>query len=194
MTAGGKQPITLRRSLAAVVTVIAVLVAVWDRLTVTNTSLIAIALSFSGGSLLGLQRALNGQINEHSKNSFATTWLNFATGCIFLSCLMLFTTVSGDNLGEFPTSPWWVYLGGAIGILYIAFASTIVQEIGVLAFTLFTTGGQLIGSLLIDLIFPTDGVEIGLNLIIGIVLSYAGVLIGGVKAQGSIRAKSLPQN
>jgi transporter family-2 protein len=194
MTAGGKQPITLRRSLAAVVTVIAVLVAVWDRLTVTNTSLIAIALSFSGGLLLGLQRALNGQINEHSKNSFATTWLNFATGCIFLSCLILFTTASGDYLGEFPTSPWWVYLGGAIGILYIAFASTIVQEIGVLAFTLFTTGGQLIGSLLIDLIFPTDGVEIGLNLIIGIVLSYAGVLIGGVKAQGSIRAKSLPQN
>ena len=194
MTAGGKQPITLRRTLAAVITVIAVLVAVWDRLTVTNTSLIAIALSFSGGLLLGLQRALNGQINEHSKNSLATTWLNFATGLTFLSCLLVFTTLGGDNLGKFPTSPWWVYLGGAIGILYIAFASTIVQEIGVLAFTLFTTGGQLIGSLLIDLIFPTEGVVIGPNLIIGIALSYAGVLIGGVKAQGSIRAKSVPQN
>jgi transporter family-2 protein len=69
ITAGGKQPITLRRTLAAVVTVIAVLVAVWDRLTVAHASLLAIALSFSGGLLLGLQRALNGQINEHSKNS-----------------------------------------------------------------------------------------------------------------------------
>ena len=194
MTAGGKQPITLRRTLAAVITVIAVLVAVWDRLVVANTSLIAIALSFGGGLLLGLQRALNGQINEHSKNSLATTWLNFATGCTFLSCLILFTTLSGDGLGKLPSSPWWIYSGGAIGILYIAFASTIVQEIGVLAFTLFTTGGQLIGSLLIDLIFPTEGVVIGPNLIIGIVLSYAGVLIGGVKAQGSIRAKSIPKN
>jgi transporter family-2 protein len=194
ITAGGKQPITLRRTLAAVITVIAVLVAVWDRLTVAHASLLAIALSFSGGLLLGLQRALNGQINEHSKNSLATTWLNFATGCTFLSFLLLFTTLSGDKLTAFPTSPWWIYFGGSIGILYIAFASTIVQEIGVLAFTLFTTGGQLIGSLLIDLIFPTEGVEIGLNLIIGIVLSYAGVLIGGVKAQGSIRAKSVPQN
>ena len=194
MTASGKQPITFRRTLAAVVTVIAVLVAVWDRLTVAHASLIAIALSFSGGLLLGLQRALNGQINEHSKNSLATTWLNFATGCTFLSCLLLFTTLSGDKLSRLPTSPWWIYFGGSIGILYIAFASTIVQEIGVLAFTLFTTGGQLIGSLLIDLVFPTEGVEIGLNLIIGIVLSYAGVLIGGVKAQGSIRAKSVPQN
>lgn len=194
MTAGGKQPITLRRTLAAVITVLAVLVAVWDRLVVANTSLIAIALSFGGGLLLGLQRALNGQINEHSKNSLATTWLNFATGCTFLSCLILFTTLSGDGLGKLPSSPWWIYSGGAIGILYIAFASTIVQEIGVLAFTLFTTGGQLIGSLLIDLIFPTEGVVIGPNLIIGIVLSYAGVLIGGVKAQGSIRAKSIPKN
>lgn len=194
MTAGGKQPITLRRTLAAVVTVLAVLVAVWDRLTVTSTSLIAIALSFSGGLLLGLQRALNGQINEHSKNSLATTWLNFATGCTFLSFLLLFTTLGGEKLVGFPTAPWWIYLGGSIGILYIAFASTIVQEIGVLAFTLFTTGGQLVGSLLIDLIFPTEGVQIGLNLIIGIVLSYTGVLIGGVKTQGSIRAKSVPQN
>lgn len=105
-----------------------------------------------------------------------------------------FTTLSGDKLVKLPTSPWWIYIGGSIGILYIAFASTIVQEIGVLTFTLFTTGGQLIGSLLIDLIFPTEGVEIGPNLIIGIVLSYVGVLIGGVKMQGSIRAKSVPQN
>jgi transporter family-2 protein len=120
--------------------------------------------------------------------------MNFATGCTFLSCLLLFTTLSGDKLVKFPTSPWWIYIGGSIGILYIAFASTIVQEIGVLAFTLFTTGGQLIGSLLIDLVFPTEGVEIGPNLIIGIVLSYVGVLIGGVKTQGSIRAKSVPQN
>ena len=194
MTAGGKQPITFRRTLAAVITVIAVLVAVWDRLTVAHASLIAIALSFGGGLLLGLQRALNGQINEHSKNSLATTWLNFATGCTFLSCLLLFTTLGGDKLAGFPTSPWWIYFGGSIGILYIAFASTIVQKIGVLAFTLFTTGGQLIGSLLIDLVFPTEGVEIGPNLIIGILLTYVGVLIGGVKAQGSLRAKSVPQN
>ena len=194
MTAGGKQPITLRRTLAAVITVIAVLVAVWDRLSVAHASLIAIALSFGGGLLLGLQRALNGQINEHSRHSLATTWMNFATGCTFLSCLLLCTTLSGDKLVKLPTSPWWIYIGGSIGILYIAFASTIVQEIGVLTFTLFTTGGQLIGSLLIDLIFPTEGVEIGPNLIIGIVLSYVGVLIGGVKMQGSIRAKSVPQN
>jgi transporter family-2 protein len=194
MTAGGKQPITFRRTLAAVITVIAVLVAVWDRLTVAHASLIAIGLSFGGGLLLGLQRALNGQINEHSKNSLATTWLNFATGCTFLTCLLLFTTLGGDKLVGFPTSPWWIYFGGSIGILYIAFASTIVQEIGVLAFTLFTTGGQLIGSLLIDLVFPTEGVAIGPNLIVGILLTYVGVLIGGVRAQGLIRAKSVPQN
>lgn len=194
MTAGGEQPITFRRTLAALITVVAVVVAVWDRINLSNTSLLAISLSFGGGLLIGLQRALNGQINEHSKHSLATTWLNFATGYLLLSCLFIFTTINGDKLVKLPASPWWVYFGGLVGILYIAFASTIVQEIGVLAFTLFTTGGQLIGSLLFDLIFPIEGVVVGPNLIIGIVLTYVGVLIGGVKAQGSIRAKSVPQN
>ena len=179
LTGGGKKHITPRRIAAAFFTVFAVFISVFDRIDASNLSLFAVVMGCVAGAIVGVQRALNGQINEHSKNSLATTWLNFATGLTFLSCLLVFTTLGGDNLGKFPTSPWWVYLGGAIGILYIAFASTIVQEIGVLAFTLFTTGGQLIGSLLIDVIAPTNGNIVSWYLVSGILMTYLGVVIGG---------------
>jgi transporter family-2 protein len=56
----------------------------------------------------------------------------------------------------------------------------IVQHLGVLTFTLFSVGGQLVGSLLIDIISPTDGVQISIYLVVGIAMTYLGVIVGGV--------------
>jgi len=44
---------------------------------------------------------------------------------------------------------------------------------------LFSVGGMLIGSLLIDLIFPTPGTVISPYLLIGIALTYLGVIANG---------------
>ena len=85
-----------------------------------------------------------------------------------------------------PSGPWWIYTGGVIGVIYIAFTSTIVQHLGVLTFTLFSVGGQLVGSLIIDLVSPTKGVSVSAYLVTGIVMTYAGVIAGGV---GSSRVK-----
>jgi transporter family-2 protein len=55
-----------------------------------------------------------------------------------------------------------------------------VQHLGVLTFTLISVGGQLIGALLIDLYSPTDGVQISGYLVTGIVMTYIGIIVGGV--------------
>jgi len=89
-----------------------------------------------------------------------------------------------------PSGPWWIYTGGVIGVIYIAFTSTIVQHLGVLTFTLFSVGGQLVGSLVIDLVSPTDGVNVSVYLVAGIVMTYAGVVAGGV---GHLRKKKATQ-
>jgi transporter family-2 protein len=70
-------------------------------------------------------------------------------------------------------------LGGVTGVIYIAFSATIVQHLGVLTFTLFSVGGQLLGSLLIDLISPTTGSRVSWYLVTGIAMTYVGVVIGG---------------
>jgi len=182
LTGGGKKEITPRRVTAAFVTVFAVFISVADRLDGKDLSIAAVILGVFAGAIVGVQRAMNGQINEHSQQSFTTSLLNFAMGTTFLLVILLFAmTIGGMKLSPLPAGPWWIYTGGAIGVIYVAFTSTIVQHLGVLTFTLISVGGQLAGSLLIDLYSPTDGVQVSIYLVSGIVLTYLGVLVGGVR-------------
>jgi transporter family-2 protein len=187
LTGGGKKLISPRRVLAAFLTVLAVLVSVWDRIDANNLSMFAVTAGGIAGAIVGIQRALNGQINEYSHQSFTTSLLNFITGTSFLLILIVAGLILGRNeLSPLPSGPWWIYTGGVIGVIYIAFTSTIVQHLGVLTFTLFSVGGQLVGSLIIDLVSPTDGVSVSAYLVTGIVMTYAGVIAGGV---GNSRVK-----
>jgi transporter family-2 protein len=82
-----------------------------------------------------------------------------------------------------PSTPLWIYAGGVLGVIYIAYSATIVQQLGVLASTLLSVGGNLFGALLIDWLFPAHGVKVSAWLVAGIALSFAGVIVGGVSSQ-----------
>lgn len=181
LTGGGKKHITPRRIGAALFTVFAVFISVFDRLDAQNLSIFAVILGCIAGAIVGIQRALNGQINEHSHQSFTTSLLNFIMGTAFLVIFLFMLIALGPTeLVSLPAGPWWIYTGGVIGVIYIAFTSTIVQHLGVLTFTLFSVGGQLVGSLIIDFYSPTEGVQVSAYLVTGIVMTYCGVLVGGV--------------
>lgn len=192
LTGGGKKLISGRRVAAAVLTVLAVFVSVFDRIDAKNLSLFAVVLGCIAGAVVGVQRALNGQINEHSHQSFTTSLLNFITGTSLLVILILGGVLIGKiELVPLPAGPWWIYTGGTIGIIYIAFTSTIVQHLGVLTFTLFSVGGQLVASLVIDLISPTNGVNVSAYLVTGIVMTYLGVIAGGASSSRVQKPKRL---
>ena len=182
LTGGGVKLISPRRISAAFITVLAVLFSVIDKLEADNFQLFALLLALIAGALVGVQRALNGQINEHSQNSYTTSLLNFITGTSFLSLFIIILIVLGRvELQPLPAGPWWIYTGGVIGVIYIAATSLIVQHLGVLTFTLFSVGGQLIASLLLDIYSPTQGVSVSWYLVSGIAMTYIGVLVGGVR-------------
>jgi transporter family-2 protein len=144
----------------------------------SSFSLLAIGLAVFAGTWVGLQRALNGQINSFAKKAFATSQLNFITGTTFLLLLLLLRSVFTDHsIMNFKTAPWWMFLGGSIGVIYIALSAHIVQHLGVLEFTLYSVGGMLIGSLLIDLVFPTNVSHVSPFLIIGTIVLYLGVRV-----------------
>ena len=182
LTGGGPKPISPRRVTAAFITVFAVLVSVLDKLAGVNFSILSVLLALFGGAFVGIQRALNGQINEFTKQSYATSLLNFVMGTIFLIFFLIFLIiVKGEHLVALPKGPWWIYTGGVIGVIYIASTSLIVQHLGVLTFTLFSVGGQLVASLFIDFFSPSEGVSVSWYLVSGIAMTYLGVLVGGAR-------------
>ena len=100
-------------------------------------------------------------------------------GTSFLIILTLILLVTGHyKFASLPASPWWIYLGGVLGVIYIAYSATIVQHLGVLASTLLSVGGTLFGALLIDWLMPAEGIRISGWLVSGILLSFIGVQIG----------------
>jgi transporter family-2 protein len=175
LRSGVSHRITSRRVVTALVTVVAVAVSVADRVEGSGGWITLIA--FVVGGAVAVQRALNAHITDYSEHSYATTWLNFATGVALL-------LVANFAFGAKPLAPlpgldrWFDYTGGVIGVVYIAVASVLVQRLGVLMFTATSVGGQLLGSLLIDLLFPTPGVTIAWNVYLGVLLSCAGILAG----------------
>ena len=182
ITGGGKKEITPRRIAAATFTV-------FDRIEAADLALFSVFLAGVAGAIVGVQRALNGQINEHSHQSYTTSLLNFIMGTTFLTIfLALLIAFSDTELAPLPSGPWWIYTGGVIGVIYIAFTSKIVQHLGVLTFTLFSVGGNLLGSLLIDVVSPTDGVRVSWYLVTGIAMTYLGVIVGGVNNSQSRRS------
>ena len=184
LTGGVKKHITFRRILASLITVLAVLIYVWDRIDAKDLSLIPVALAGLAGSIVGIQRALNGKINIYSGQHWTTSLLNFVMGTSFLLILTALLIPTGHYKFEpLPTTPWWIYTGGVLGVIYIAYSATIVQHLGVLASTLLSVGGNLFGALLIDLIAPINGVKVSVWLVSGICLSFAGVIVGGVSSQ-----------
>ncbi len=180
LTGGGPRLISLRRVAAAGITVLAVLVSVWDKIEGVDFQVFSVIFATVAGALVGVQRALNGQINEYSEDSYTTSLLNFITGTSFLVIFILLLTVLGKNeLQTLPSGPWWIYTGGIIGVIYIAFTALIVQHLGVLTFTLYSVGGQLFGSLILDLYLPSEGISVSWYLVTGIALTYVGVVVGG---------------
>ena len=130
----------------------------------------------------------SGKINIYSKQHWATSLLNFIMGTSFLLILTLVLTLSGKyDFVALPSSPWWIYLGGVLGVIYIAYSATIVQHLGVLASTLLSVGGNLFGALLIDWLIPAKGVNVSIWLVLGILISFLGVMIGGANNQSRKR-------
>jgi transporter family-2 protein len=190
-TGGGKRLITRRRVLAVVITITAVLVSVLDRIEANNLSVLTVVAGCTAGLLVGFQRALNGQINENTQQGFTTSLFNFMSGTSLLVLLVVVGVLTGQyELVPLPQGPWWIYAGGIIGVIYISFASSIVQHLGVLTFTLYSVGGQLFSSLIIDIVAPTKGVSISFYLVTGIIMTYAGVIAGGVSGSKTRRPQS----
>ena len=74
--------------------------------------------------------------------------------------------------------PWWMYLGGVVGLAFIAIASWVVPIVGVLYFALTSIAGQLSGALLLDVFAPTAGTDLAWNLVVGVLVAFGAVGFG----------------
>ena len=182
----GPTPVTTLRAVGAALAVGAVALSASERLSGSNAlSAAAVALAvlpLLAGAGIAWQQAVNGVVSQ-TGGPWAATWLNFAVGtAVLLAATGIALLVQGTT-GAFP-SHWWMYSGGAFGVLFICAAAVLVRVLGVLILGLCIVTGQVAGSLALDHLM--GAANPGPLTIIGAVVALAGVLLAGL---GSLRTR-----
>ncbi len=172
----GRQPVTSRRLAGAALTVVAVVLAVGGRL--GDPAALALALlPLLAGVVIAWQQAVNGLVGRATGSPLTATLVNFTVGTLAL--LVVFAVdvaVRGFPAGSPPTEPW-LYLGGLIGIVFIAVAAAIVRFTGVLLLGLATIAGQVVGAVLLDVALPTAASHPDATTLVGAALTLVAVLV-----------------
>lgn len=189
LSPAGRLGVTLRRAVAAAVALIAVIV---SAVSATDASLHlswVVLLAVSAGFGISVQQAINGRVSSATGQPLAATLVNFVVG---FSALALATVVGLAvgyiQFGAWP-SEWWLYLGGPIGVLFIALAAWAVRGVGVLVFGLLTIAGQLTGSVLLDTLLPTGTAPLGWPQWTGLLLIAFSVLLAAMPNRGAMSGK-----
>lgn len=120
---------------------------------VPDIPVLLIVLPALAGIGLAWQQAVNGRVGAVG-GPYTATLVNFVVGLIALFLFDLYTLTTAGLPTEFPTEPW-LYVGGIIGIGFIALAAVTVGMIGVLLLGLTSVAGQLVAAVLLDAVAGT---------------------------------------
>jgi transporter family-2 protein len=180
----GKQPVTVARIGAAIMGIAGVLISVLGQDSAGQFAFGAVLISFAAGALVSTQPALNGQIANHTGQPAAAAMVNFIVG--FITLVIVYLVVQQVNPQGFnvPPMPWEnpiIWLGGPFGVLFVLTAAFMAKTLGVFLFTLTSVVGQLSGAILMDVLFPTASTNITWQLLLGISITGAAVVLASGK-------------
>ncbi|ANS80475.1 Putative inner membrane protein [Serinicoccus hydrothermalis] len=130
------------------------------------------------GALTSVQQAFNGVVTVVGGAPLATAWVNFLTGTLTLLLVggALALTQGVPLRAAGPDLPWWAWIGGVIGIGYIAAAAFAVQHLPVLVFVLVAVTTQLVVGILLDALSPAGATVLSPQVLLGVLLAVLASL------------------
>ena len=132
--------------------------------------MLPIALALTSGLLVGVNRQVNGTLALYT-SPMRASFINHIVGFALL-------TVLGLALGAFYqlgsiNAPWHVYVGGPLGVLFVAGSSWLILQIGAVQTTLFLISGQMLSGVALDILWAVPGSPWAR-------LAGVGLILGGV--------------
>ncbi|MBP1873087.1 transporter family-2 protein [Ensifer adhaerens] len=131
-----------------------------------------ILLACLAGVLVGVSRQVNGRLSLSTSPLIASFW-NHIVGFVALSILGL--SIGGLIPEGAADAPWHAYLGGSIGVVFVAAGSWLIARIGAVNTALLVIGGQMVSGVALDVL---QGVSAGLLAsVLGVALILAGMAL-----------------
>lgn len=107
-----------------------------------------IALACLAGILVGVSRQVNGRLSLSTSPLVASFW-NHVVGLVLLTAVGL--VVGGLIPPGAAAAPWHAYIGGPLGVVFVAAGSWLIARIGAVNTALLVIGGQMVSGVVLDL-------------------------------------------
>lgn len=130
------------------------------------------ALALLAGALVSLSRQINGRL-ALSTSALESSFWNHIVGFAFITLVALI--IGGLFAGQPQAAPWYAWLGGPIGVVFIAAGSWLIPRIGAAQTALLIIAGQMISGVVLDVAMGAPGSP--LARIIGVALILAGMWV-----------------
>lgn len=145
-------------------------------------------LPLVAGTGMAVQQAFNGRVGAVARSPLTASVVNFTAGTTVLVGAWLVSLAVSGAPSAWPGNPL-LYLGGIIGIVFIALAAVIVSWVGVLVFGLASIAGQLIGSVLLDLLVPATEAQLRTSTLVGCAVALVAIVLAGLGGRGARHAR-----
>src|SRR5262245_8464768 len=132
------------------------------------------------GAILPVQAVLNTRLGKQTGGALISSTLRFLVGLIALLIINLVANYSAlSNMRLLSVSPWYVWMGGLLGAIYVTCIIFVNQQQGVALTFALVVAGQIFVSLVIDHygLFGSIVRPISIAKIMGALLIIAGLVL-----------------
>lgn len=174
----GVVPVTVRRVVGAVLAIAGVVVCLsGDAL--GGVPLWMLIVPAVAGAGVAWQQGTNGRLRVRVESPLTATLVNFIGGTVVLVIAAVIHVGVVGAPRAIPTAPW-LYLGGAVGVVYIFLSAVVVRRTGVLLLGLGSVVGLLSTSVLLDALWPAPAAPSTPVALLAAVVAIAGVVVAAV--------------
>lgn len=146
---------------------------------ISSQLLLLMPLAMGIGIAMTLQTAINTQLREYLYSPLQAALFSFLVGTIVLAILVFFQQVPKPNLQAIIHLPWYMWLGGMLGVYAISLSIYAAPKLGYLTLTGLILFGQIAMSMLVDHFgfLGTEKAPINWQRLLGGVVIFIGVLL-----------------
>ena len=136
-------------------------------------------MALIAGATVPTQAGINAKLSFYTGSPVTASIISFMAGTVTLILFALITGTPIPGPSSFAGSPWWIWIGGALGAFFVASCIILANKVGAVSMLALVLAGQMIASLFLDH-FGLLGYEtqpVNLMKIGGVTLLTAGILL-----------------
>ena len=115
--------------------------------------MLPLLITLLAGAALPVQAGINARLSREMGSPSSAALISFLIGTVSILIFVLLSRVSTPEGGFGATAsrlPWWIWLGGVIGAVFITVSAAFAARLGLTLFSAVVIAGQLLTSVGLD--------------------------------------------